>query len=228
MDRIREYKNWHIVIWFMLFISVFVIFGCGTADDEKPDQMLTDSETLDETSTTAESTTVHENTTKQVELIALKVTIDATNAEEWTYFSFETGDVVEIEDAINSEKWDIGFQRTKVKLNGGISGPGMGSAIMLTDTTFEEVTVASTDGYNSDSEATLAIVAQSEKGWYIYTGPPTHWVLPLEDRVFVIKAADGTYAKMRFLGYYKDNENKVDSGYVTFEYVHQPDGSRNL
>ncbi len=228
MDRIREYKNWHIVIWFMLFISVFVIFGCGTADDEKPDQMLTDSETLDETSTTAESTTVHENNTEQVELIALKVTIDATDAEEWTYFSFETGDVVEIEDAINSEKWDIGFQRTKVKLNGGISGPGMGSAIMLTDTTFEEVTVASTDGYNSDSEETLAIVAQNEKGWYIYTGPPTHWILPLEDRVFVIKAADGTYAKMRFLGYYKDNENKVDSGYVTFEYVHQPDGSRNL
>lgn len=228
MDRIRGYQNWHIVIWFMLFISVFVIFGCGTADDEKPDQMLTDSGTLDETSPTPESTPVHENTNEQVELIALKITINATNAEEWTYFSFETGDVVEIEDAINSEEWDIGFQRTKVKLNGGISGPGMGSAIMLTETTFEEVTVAPADGYNSDSEETLAIVAQSEKGWYIYTGPPTHWVLPLEDRVFVIKAADGTYAKIRFLGYYKDNENKVDSGYATFEYVHQPDGSRNL
>ena len=228
MDRIREYKNWHIVIWFMLFISVFVIFGCGTGDDEKPDQMLTDTETLDETSPTTESTTVHENTTEQVELIAQKITIDATNAEEWTYFSFKTGNVVEIEDAINSEEWDLGFQRTKVKLNGGISGPGMGSAIKLTDTTFEEVTVASADGYMSDSEETLAIAAQSEMGWYIYTGPPTHWVLPLEDRVFVIKAADGTYAKMHFLGYYKDNENKVDSGHVTFEYVHQPDGSRNF
>lgn len=72
---------------------------------------------------------------------------------------------------------------------------------------------------------TLAIVPQSEKGWYLYTGPPTHWILPLEDRVFVVKAADGTFAKLRFVGYYKDNENKQDSGFVTFEYVHQPDGS---
>lgn len=227
MDRIRGYKNWYIVIWSMLFISVFVIFGCGT-DDEKTDPILTNTDTLNDTSPTAESTPVQENTIEQVELKTQKFTIDATSAEEWTYFSFQSGDVVEIGDALTSEEWDLGFQRTRVKINGGISGPGMGSAIMLTDTTFEEITVASANGYISDSEATLAIVAQSEKGWYIYTGPPTHWVLPLEDRVFVIKAADGTYAKLRFLGYYKDNDKKVDSGYVTFEYVHQRDGSRNF
>ena len=227
MHRIKDYLNWNVVIWFMLFLGVFIFFSCGSDDESNVEQILADSNVTDETpdtSTTVDPTPIDE----PAGLEAMMFTIDATNGEGWVYFSFETGDVVEIEDAINSEEWDIGFQRTQVKLNGGISGPGMGSAAMLTDTTFEDVTVAPEDGYRADSEDTLAIVPQSEKGWYIYTGPPTHWILPLENRVFVVKAADGTFAKVRFIGYYKDNENKQDSGFVTFEYVHQPDGSNNF
>lgn len=224
MDRIRDSLNWNVVIWFMLFLGVFIFFSCGSDDDSNGELLLTDSEVPDTSTTTEKPVPIDE----PIGLEAHTFTIDATNGEEWAYFSFGTGDVVEVADAVNSEEWDIGFQRTKVKLNGGISGPGMGSAVMLTDTTFEDVTVAPEEDYQSDTEDTLAIVPQSEKGWYIYTGPPTHWILPLEDRVFVVKAADGTFAKVRFIGYYKDNENKQDSGFVTFEYVHQPDGSRNF
>ena len=162
------------------------------------------------------------------ELNAGNFTIDATNREMWTYFSFTTGDVVEVNDPLHSMDWDLGFQRTKVKLNGGVSGPGMGGAIMLEDVEFDQVKEAPEAGYVADSDANFAIIARSEAGWYVYTGPPNHWVLPLEGRVFVIKAADGTFAKIRFIGYYKDNENKKDSGFVTFEYVHQPDGSRSF
>ena len=212
----------------MLFISVFVLFSCGATDDEKPDQMIIDSDTIDETSPITEPSSNQDQMNVKDTLVAQTYTVDATNTEAWTYFSFDTGAAVTIEDAINSENWDIGFQRTRVKLNGGTSGPGMGSVVMLTDTAFEDVNMAPEDGYVSDSTETLAIVPQSEKGWYIYIGPPTHWVLPLEDRVFVIKAADGTYVKIRYIGYYKDNENKVDSGNVTFQYVHQPDGSRSF
>lgn len=228
MNTIKEYINWNIVVWFMLFISVFVFFSCGATDDEKPDQMMIDSDILDETSPISESSSNQDHINVEAALVAQTFTVDATNSEAWTYFSFATGEVVTIENAMNSEDWDIGFQRTKVKLNGGTSGPGMGSVVMLTDTSFEDVNMAPEDGYVSDSTETLAIVPQSEMGWYIYTGPPTHWVLPLEDRIFVLKAADGTFAKIRFIGYYKDNQNKVDSGNVTFEYVHQPDGSRSL
>ena len=222
MVKIKEYIHWNIVVWFMLFICVFIFFGCGSSDDENPESPLMESETTNVTP---------DNTGQDNDVVKLKAhtfTIDATNEAEWSYFSLEIGDVVEVVDAINSDAWDIGFKRTQVKLNGGISGPGKGSVVMLTDTTFEDVTVAPEDGYLADSEGTLAIVPQSEKGWYIYTGPPTHWILPIEDRVFVITAADGTYAKVRFVGYYKDNENKQDSGFVTFEYVHQPNGSRNF
>ena len=230
MESIRNFVNQYAITFLILTLGVIVVsnFGCGTVDEENVEQPLQPEETTD----MIPSVTTDAHTQAPVEdpvgLETLTFTIDATNREAWAYFSFGTGDAVAVEDAENSEAWDIGFQRTQVKLNGGISGPGMGSVVMLTETTFEAVTKALADGYKADTEDTLAIVPQSEKGWYIYTGPPTHWVLPLEDRVFVLKAADGTFAKVRFIGYYKDNENKQDSGFVTFEYVHQPDGSHNF
>lgn len=227
MENIRCFVNQHAIAFLILILGVVLFsFGCGPVDEEDVEQLLQPEEPTD---TTPALTTETEAAGEElVGLEAFTFTIDATNREAWTYFSFATGDVVEVEDAENSDAWDIGFQRTKVILNGGISGPGMGSAVMLTETTFEAVTAAPADGYREDTEDSLAIVVQSEKGWYIYTGPPTHWILPLEDRVFVIKAADGTFAKVQFVGYYKDNENKVDGGFVTFKYVHQPDGSQNF
>ena len=228
MENIRSFVNQHAPAFLMLILGVVILFsfGCGPVGEEDVEKLLQPEETDEATPSVGVDTEV--TVEEPVGLETLTFTIDATNKEAWAYFSFATGDVVAVEDAENSEAWDIGFQRTQVKLNGGISGPGMGSAVMLTETTFEAVTEAPADGYKADTEDTLAIVPQSEKGWYIYTGPPTHWILPLEDRVFVIKAADGTFAKVQFVGYYKDNENKQDSGFVTFEYVHQPDGSSNF
>ena len=230
MKSIRDFVNQHAITAFMLILGVVILssFGCGTVDEEDVENPLQPEETTD----TTPSVTTNADTQAPIEdlvgLETLTFTIDATNREAWAYFSFATGDVVAVEDAENSDAWDIGFQRTQVKLNGGISGPGMGSVVMLTETTFEAVTAAPADGYKADTEDTLAIVPQSEKGWYIYTGPPLHQIIPLDGRVFVIKAADGTFAKVRFIGYYKDNEKKEDSGFVTFKYVHQPDGSPNF
>lgn len=240
MENIRNFVNQYafarsfqvhitrVSLVMMLGIVVLFSFGCGPVGDEDIEKLLQPEETTDTTASETTDADAQAVVEEPVGLETFTFTIDATNREAWAYFSFASGDVVEVEDAENSEAWDIGFQRTQVKLNGGISGPGMGSALMLTETTFEEVTAAPADGYREDTADTLAIVPQSEKGWYIYTGPPTHWILPLEDRVFVIKAADGTFAKVQFIGYYKDNENKEDSGFVTFEYVHQPDGSQNF
>ena len=230
MKSIRNFVNQHAIVFLMLIFGVVALFsfGCGTVDEEDVENPIQP----EENTGTTPSVTTNIDTQAPVEdpvgLETLTFTMDATNREAWAYFSFASGDVVEIEDAENSDAWDIGFQRTQVKLNGGISGPGMGSVVMLTETTFEAVTEAPADGYKADTADTLAIVPQSEKGWYIYTGPPAHWILPLEDRVFVLKAADGTFAKVQFIGYYKDNENKKDSGFVTFKYVHQPDGSHNF
>ncbi len=230
MEKIRDFVNQYTTIFLTLMLGVVILFSssCGPVDEDNIDQLLQSEETANATSSTTTETDAPVPADEPIGLETLTFTVDATNREAWTYFSFASGDLVKVGDAENSEAWDIGFQRTQVKLNGGISGPGMGSVVMLTETTFEAVTEAPADGYLSDTEDTLAIVPQSEKGWYIYTGPPAHWILPLEDRVFAIKTADGTFAKVRFIGYYKDNENKKDGGFVTFKYVHQPDGSRNF
>ena len=198
MKHLKSLTNWRLIVWAVLYISVFFYFSCGSDEEVEV------------------APTVQE---------AATFTVDATSREAWTYFSFAKGGVVEVVDPANSMNWDLGFQRTEVKLNGGVSGPGKGRAIMLTDVEFNEVNEAPASGYAADSDANLAIVAQSEKGWYIYLGPPNHWVLPLENRVFVVQTADGTYAKLRFVGYYKDNANKTDGGFITFEYLHQLDGS---
>ena len=230
MEKIRDFVKQYTTIPFMLMLGVVILFSfsCDRADEDDINRLLQPEETTDAISPATTETDAQVPADEPIGLEPLTFTIDATNREAWAYFSFASGGTVNVEDAENSEAWDIGFQRTQVKLNGGISGPGMGSAVMLTETTFEAVTEAPAGDYLADTEDTLAIVPQSEKGWYIYTGPPAHWILPLEDRVFVIKAADGTLAKVRFIGYYKDNENKKDSGFVTFEYVHQPDGSLNF
>ena len=230
MEKTRDFVNQYATISLMLMLGVVILFSfsCDTVDEENLNQLLQPEETTDTVPSVATETEPQVPVDEPIGLETLTFTIDATNREGWAYFSFASGDTVDVADAENSEAWDLGFQRTQIKLNGGISGPGMGSVVMLTETTFEAVTVAPVDGYLADAEDTLAIVPQSEKGWYIYTGPPAHWILPLEDRVFVIKAADGTFAKVRFIGYYKDNENKKDSGFITFEYVHQPDGGRNF
>lgn len=230
MEKIRDFVNRQTPIFLMLILGVIILFcfSCGSVDEDDTDQLLQPEETTDATLPTTTVPDVQAPADEPVRLASSTFTIDATHREAWAYFSLASGDVVNVEDAANSEAWDLGFQRTKVILNGGISGPGMGSAIMLKETTFEEVTEAPADGYHQDAENVLAIPHGSENGWYVYTGPPLHQVLPLENRVFVIKAADGTFAKIRFIGYYKDNENQEDSGFVTFEYVHQPDGNRNF
>ena len=226
MKKIRDFVNRHTTISLILMLGVVTLFcfSCSRIEDDLNELLP------EETTGTEEITEIDEQASAETPIMLepLMFTIDAMSRETWAYFSFASGGVVEIEDAENSDAWDIGFQRTQVKLNGGISGPGMGSVVMLTETTFEAVTEAPTDGYKADTADTLAIVPQSEKSWYIYTGPPGHQILALEGRVFVIKAADGTFAKVQFIGYYKDNEKQEESGFVTFKYVHQPDGSHNF
>ena len=197
----KTLTTWRLIVWAVLYLSVFFYFSCGSDEEVDVAQPVQD---------------------------AVTFTVDAASRESWTYFSFTKRGVVEVAAPNNSMDWDLGFQRTKVKLNGGVSGAGKGRAVMLTDAAFGDLKEAPASGYAADSDASLAIVAESEKGWYIYTGPPNHWILPLENRVFVVQAADGTYAKLRFVGFYKDNANKTDGGFITFEYVHQPDGSRQF
>ena len=160
MEKTRDFVNQYATISLMLMLGVVILFSfsCDTVDEENLNQLLQPEETTDTVPSVATETEPQVPADEPLGLEPLTFTIDATNREAWAYFSFASGDTVNVEDAKNSEAWDIGFQRTQVKLNGGISGPGMGSVVMLTETTFEAVTEAPAEDYLSDTEDTLAIV----------------------------------------------------------------------
>ena len=158
---------------------------------------------------------IHQNT----------LTIDATDRDNWAYVNLLAGEVVKVDDAETAMEWDLGCKRTEVILNGGTSGPGEGGAIALKDVAYEDVLEAPEGDYVADTEQ-IATFARGD-GWYTYTGPPNHWVLP-NPKVYVLQTADGNFAKLRFIGYYANNEAKEGAAHISIEYALQDDGSRNL
>lgn len=153
------------------------------------------------------------------------LTVDATDRESWVYVNLLEGDIVDIKDAATSLEWDIGFQRTAVITNGGVSGSGDAEVLVLEEIDFEKILEAPDGEYIVDTDQ-IATIARGD-GWYTYTGPPNHWILP-NARVYILRTANGDYSKLRFMGYYVNNETKEGSGHISIEYVLQDDGSRNF
>ncbi|MEM8600239.1 MAG: HmuY family protein [Bacteroidota bacterium] len=168
-----------------------------------------------------------------------------TSSGRYTLYDLETGTIVlsssVTDQAVraadsSSVAWDIGFNSTTIIINGGVSGPGQGTA-QIVESLFDEVTEAPTAGYvadgsNADCDAGLAVCPGSDNGWYNYNFM-TNIVAPLPGRVIVMTTGEGNYAKIRILNYYQGNPADIDpfsdpSRYYTFEYIVQPDGSRDF
>lgn len=163
-----------------------------------------------------------------------------TAPNDTAYYSLAENSRIERSDSASTQ-WDIAFSGTTIYTNSGSSGPGDGGAIVL-DQSFDATVIAPSEGYAIDTTATsLAIPTGSDNGWYHYTGSkgtPAHTVIPLENTTLIIRTADGEhYAKMRINSWYRGNPdlsgedfNTEDhpSGYYTFEYAIQLNGSRDL
>jgi hypothetical protein len=137
----------------------------------------------------------------------------AANPAPYTYFSLKTGE--EVEDS--TQAWDLAFRATSVRV-----GPGV-SAQLLDGADFDLVKEAPESGYSSGSLP----------AWYDYSGEPNHTITPKLGKVLAVKTADGKYAKVQFLSYYKGapsspNGLNDEARYYTFRYVLQADGSRKL
>lgn len=170
--------------------------------------------------------------TASAELHQNTITVDATDRENWAYVNLTEGETVDIADAATSMAWDLGFKRTEVIANGGVSGPGKIGVLALEDISFEDVLEAPEEEYVSDTDQ-IATLARGD-GWYTYTGPPNHWILP-NPKVYVLRIpADPTvepedsyyYVKVRFIGYYENNETREGAGYISIEYALQDNGTR--
>ena len=144
-------------------------------------------------------------------------TVDATSQEQWRYFSFRLGSVVENPGAL---EWDLAFRRYQIIANGGDQFVGKGGIADLGAIGFDRVGTVPAEGYQP-TEGGASPRNAAIASWYHY-GFFSHLLTP-KPHVFAVRTADGRYAKLEVVGYYCVG---AEPGCVTFRYVYQGDGSR--
>jgi hypothetical protein len=146
----------------------------------------------------------------------------------FAFFRFKDSTVVPLADSATTN-WDIAFNGTSIIINCGTRGPGAGGAIVQKSVDFNSITQAPATGYVVESSTASAIPGDT---WYSYDGT-THLISSIPGVVIIVRTADGKYAKMQILNYYKGAPTPIDpvndiSRYYEFKYVYQTDGSRNF
>jgi hypothetical protein len=155
-----------------------------------------------------------------------------------TYYSLVDNKVIASTDAATT-KWDIAFSSTKILVNSGTSGPGLGGAFVFIGLFDALKTIPADSNFATDNAnaASFAIPLGSGRAWYTYDGLTT-LVSPIAGRVLVIRTANGKYAKIEILSYYKGGVTLPSSAsvsdklfkqrYYTFRYAYQPNGSKTF
>jgi hypothetical protein len=149
----------------------------------------------------------------------ITITVDAADPSAWRFFDFSRGSVVERPGPLD---WDLAFRRFHIIANGGPGFAGRGGIRALEGAAFDSVRAAPADGYVPNrvrSDTTNPAIAR----WYDY-GFTTHLLTP-RPAVYLVRTADGRYAKLELLGYYCPGARP---GCVAFRYVYQGNGSREF
>jgi len=193
--------------------------GCDSAEDEPPDPLpITRAENVP-----ADPTTGRDPVTG--------APIGTTG--RYTFYDLSSSQI--ILDRANDDRsdstsigWDLAFQSTNIIVNSSATGGGQGR-IQVLDADFDAVTEAPQSGYSTNP---VGLESSSDMAWGVYN-PETMLVLPPDGKTLVLKTADGKYAKVRIVSYYKSAPEVPDAfvdeaRWFTFEFVYQPDGSRNL
>lgn len=155
-------------------------------------------------------------------------TVDAPGFDRWVYFSFEQGDTIETDGSYtalaDNRSWDLAFHRGDIRTNSGPSGIGNGGAFATSTTDMALVTDdPATVNYTIDSEAAITFPTMRETAgqsrnealasWYTSNGMPPTYVV--NHTVYLIRTAEGQYAKVQF----KDYTNDLgEGGHITFTY----------
>lgn len=149
----------------------------------------------------------------------------------YTGFNFATGAEVTTIDS-SATNWDFALLFVTMKINSHASGAGQ-AGVQILNQPLAEVLEAPESGYAYDTTSSQLAVKGSL--WYSYN-PTTHTFAPIAGKTFVIKTANGKYAKMEMLEATPVN----DAGEVVvpptmptkikykFNYNFQADGSRKF
>lgn len=157
---------------------------------------------------------------------------------DWIYYSLEKGTEVSVSEEGHAENgdWDIAFNRYNVRTNSGASGKGKGGALLTSFKKMAACKAVPQGTFTVDGAYTITapgvgfppptmVSTANEvlcKG-IAFAGPPPSYTP--SDYVFIVRTAVGKYAKLKAKSFY-DNEGK--SGFYSFEYAIQPDGSTKL
>ena len=149
--------------------------------------------------------------------------INASSENDWVYFDFSRGNVVDIHDRTSLE-WDLAFRRSKVISNGGATNKfGKAGLINLGKLNFDQVIDVPQDNYTPD----IATKTETENPillkWYSYNYI-TH-KLSAKSNTYAVKTADNQYVKVKFLDFYCANK---ETGCIKMQYVYQGDGSNQF
>ncbi|MDR1715884.1 MAG: hypothetical protein LBS20_08560 [Prevotella sp.] len=163
-----------------------------------------------------------------------EVKFEAQSYTEWTYFSFDKGDFVTVdqEKYADNSNWDLGFLRFNIRTNGGLSGKGQGAVLSTDKKKFEDVATVPSSGFIEDSEIKVmasggmppkyvttpgnsAFKVGDNQGWAWYDNKSAVW--SFNNNVFIIRTASGKYAKV-IMKTFLDDKDK--SGNITFEYIY--------
>jgi hypothetical protein len=149
------------------------------------------------------------------------VTLDARAGEGWIGLDLgrrRAGPVAEM-----AESWDLAAQRHRLAINGGEGFLGA-AGVLASGESFQTLAEAPRDiGGASRVTPGADTVNATLRDWYSYSFL-SHLLEP-KPVTYVIRTAEGRYAKLRILGYYCPG---AEPGCVTMEYVYQGDGSRRL
>ncbi len=165
---------------------------------------------------------------------------------KFTFYSLREHKVIPNSDSATN-KWDIGFRGTTICVNGGASGPGQGAALMANGI-FADLKTAPTTGYKTDSlvngSKKYFLSSNPSARWYNYIGKnegtPQQYgiIVPVPGNVIWVKTADGKYAKVEIISYYRGvpadpnnltiNQAGALARFYTFRYSVQTNGSANF
>lgn len=150
-------------------------------------------------------------------------TLDASDTEKWAYFDFSRGSAVE-DAEMSSLAWDLAFRRAKILTNSGATNKnGKGGAMALASNALDEISQVPENGgfeidYRPHNKAENENPALAR--WYNYNYI-NHRLDP-KPNVYIIRTADGRFAKIRILTYYCQGEK---AGCYTIQYVYQGENS---
>ena len=157
-------------------------------------------------------------------LLETKLTvINASSENNWVYFDFSRGKVVNIHDKTSLE-WDLAFRRSKVISNGGATNRiGKAGLINLGKLNFNQVADVPLDNYTPDMSTKTETENPILLKWYSYNYL-TH-KLSAKANTYAMKTADSKYAKVKFLDFYCTNK---ETGCIKMQYVYQDNGSNQF